>query len=87
MKIFKRDKYTCKICKKFYTSSKLECDHIKPIDLLKEHGYKVLNLRAFDEYIYNEKNLRTLCKKCHLAKTNEYMSNRSKIKAKMNSEN
>lgn len=79
-KIFKRDRYTCQICKQFYPISSLECDHINPIDLMKENGYKTLNLRAFDEYIYSEKNLRTLCKDCHKTVTKAFMENKRKTK-------
>src|ERR671935_28866 len=47
--IFKRDNYTCQICKrrfpyvyrrKLARSNKLECDHIIPRSLYKQHGYE-----------------------------------------------
>lgn len=82
-KIFIRDKFTCQICKRYCLIEDLECDHIKPVSLMKEHGYKVLNLKTFDEYIYNEKNLRTLCKSCHKGVTNTYMRNKEKIRQEL----
>lgn len=83
-KIFKRDNFTCQICKKRSFIADLECDHIRPVSLMKEYGYKTLNLKAFDEYIYNEKNLRTLCKECHKGVTNTYMRNKDQIRRELN---
>ena len=82
-KIFKRDNFTCQICKAEKFIRGLECDHIKPVDLLTYYGYKTLNLKAFEEYIYNEENLRTLCIKCHKNVTGSYLSDRKSIKSKL----
>src|SRR5918997_1547595 len=47
--IFKRDKYTCQLCKrkfqyryrrKFVRSANLECDHIIPRSMYQQMGYK-----------------------------------------------
>lgn len=80
LSIFKRDKYICVICRRFNVVKDLECDHIKPVSLMAYYGYTKVNLKAFDEYIYNEKNLRTLCKACHKNVTLTYMSNKEYIK-------
>ena len=81
LKVFKRDNFRCFKCKRFfqYKIGQLECDHIKPISMLKEYGYKTLNLKAFDEYIYNPQNLRTTCKECHKDITNAYMKEWRKL--------
>jgi 5-methylcytosine-specific restriction endonuclease McrA len=53
--ILKRDRYSCRICKKRYRKAFLDIDHIIPIRM----GGKA----------YDKKNLRTLCKDCHKAKS------------------
>ena len=47
-KIFKRDDFTCQICKRRELIVNLECDHIRPVSLRKEYGYKTLNLKIFN---------------------------------------
>ena len=54
--ILRRDNYHCSICEKCYRKSKLDVDHIIPVRT------------GIDPF--NKNNLRSLCKECHLAKTN-----------------
>jgi len=58
--------YTCNECKKEYTSTNVEVDHIKPV--VPPTGFT-----SWDNYIdrlFCEKyNLQVLCKKCHKQKT------------------
>ena len=85
--IFKRDNYTCQICKRNYPyryrrrfarSKKLECDHIVPRSLYEQNGYKFDTLenkiRATLEFFHNHNNLRTLCHDCHRGVTSKYLS-------------
>jgi len=85
--IFRRDNYTCQICKRNYPyryrkrfarSKKLECDHIVPRSLYKEKGYEFDTLenkiRATLEFFHNHNNLRTLCQDCHRGVTSKYLS-------------
>ena len=88
--IFKRDDYTCQLCKikypytyrrKFARSKKLECDHIIPKSRYKQLGYKFDTLeekiRTVMEFLHNHDNLRTLCKECHKQVTIDYLKKRS----------
>lgn len=89
--IFKRDNYTCQICKKkfpiFYRRGKikvrkLECDHIIPKSMFREMGYRFDNkdnkIKTVLEFFHNHDNLRTLCKSCHKEITSEYLQIRKK---------
>ncbi|TLX66983.1 MAG: HNH endonuclease [Thaumarchaeota archaeon] len=84
--IFKRDNYTCQICrkkypytyrKKFARSKRLECDHIIPRSLYKELGFRFDSLdnkiKTITEFLHSHDNLRTLCKECHKGVTKEYL--------------
>jgi 5-methylcytosine-specific restriction protein A len=53
--VLRRDKWTCAICDGRFVKRKLDVDHIIPVRL---------GGNPFDK-----KNLRTLCKNCHKAKT------------------
>ena len=88
--ILKRDNYTCQICglklnKKKRHNKKienwLECDHIIPKSYYTFLGYNFDTLenkvKTVLEFLHNDKNLRTLCYKCH----KEVTSNNFKIKA------
>ncbi|HII71711.1 TPA: HNH endonuclease [Candidatus Woesearchaeota archaeon] len=55
MDVLRRDKYRCSICKKRSRKSQLDVDHIIPVKVRAD--------------FFNKKNLRTLCKECHRAKT------------------
>ena len=96
--IFKRDRYTCQICKRafpytyrrrFARSKKLECDHIIPKSLYGQQGYKYDTLenkiKATLEFFHNHKNLRTLCSDCHKQVTAKYLSDKFKVKELGNS--
>ena len=85
--IFKRDNYTCQICKrrfpyvyrrKLARSNKLECDHIIPRSLYKQHGYEFNTfenkVEATLEFFHNHDNLRTLCHNCHKQVTAKYVN-------------
>ncbi|ALI36809.1 hypothetical protein NMY3_02618 [Candidatus Nitrosocosmicus oleophilus] len=76
--ILKRDNYTCQICglklnKKKRHNKKienwLECDHIIPKSYYTFLGYNFDTLenkvKTVLEFLHNDKNLRTLCYKCH----------------------
>ncbi len=54
--VLKRDKYRCSICGQKFRKKQLHVDHIIPVG----EGGQLLD----------KKNLRTLCKECHKAKTN-----------------
>jgi len=84
--IFKRDNYTCQICrkkypytyrKKFARSKRLECDHIIPRSLYKELGFRFDSLdnkiKTITEFLHSHDNLRTLCKECRKGVTKEYL--------------
>ena len=86
LKIFKRDKYTCQICKIDYSYRRrrwfnrhrnLECDHIVPKSLFEQRGYKFDTLenkvKATLEFFHNPSNLRTLCYHCHRRVTAGYL--------------
>ena len=88
--IFRRDDYTCQLCKikykytyrrKFARSKILECDHIIPKSHYKQLGYKFDTLeekiRTVTEFFHNHNNLRTLCKICHRQVTRDYLKKRS----------
>ena len=88
--ILKRDNYTCQICglklnKKKRHNKKienwLECDHIIPKSYYTFLGYNFDTLenkvKTVLEFLHNDKNLRTLCYKCH----KEVTSNNFKTKA------
>jgi 5-methylcytosine-specific restriction endonuclease McrA len=88
--IFKRDNYTCQICKrkypytyrkKFARSGKLQCDHIVPRSLYEQKGYKYDTLdskiKTTLEFLHNHNNLRTLCYNCHKQVTAKYRQQRS----------
>jgi len=53
--VLKRDRYTCRICKKRFRKKDLDVDHIIPVRFFKK--------------VYDKDNLRTLCKECHKAKS------------------
>jgi 5-methylcytosine-specific restriction endonuclease McrA len=89
--VFKRDDYTCQICKKKYAyryrkfvrSKNLQCDHIVPRSLGSKHGYTFdtfeNRMRAVLEFLHNRNNLRTVCQTCHKRLTSEYLSKRRLI--------
>lgn len=61
--------YQCNMCKKEYTATQVEVDHIKPA-VPPETGWT--NWDAFINGLYCGKdNLQTLCKACHKLKTKE----------------
>lgn len=72
-RVFVRDKWLCQLCGR--KVNKPQADHIKPIALMKEFGYKSMTLKTFKEYIYNLDNLRTLCYTCHKKVTKNFMEN------------
>src|SRR5919198_4334370 len=87
--IFKRDNYTCQICKKKYAytyrrkfarSKKLECDHIIPRSLYEQYGYKYDTLenkiKTTLEFLHSHNNLRTVCYDCHKHVTSKYLSSK-----------
>jgi 5-methylcytosine-specific restriction endonuclease McrA len=89
--IFKRDKYTCQICKKkflhnyrrsFARCKYLECDHVIPRSLYEQLGYKYDTLEnkinVTLEFFHNRNNLRTLCHDCHKQVTSRYLRNKSR---------
>jgi 5-methylcytosine-specific restriction endonuclease McrA len=89
--VFKRDKYTCQLCKrqflysyrkKFVRASNLECDHIIPRSMYQQLGYKYDTLeqkvRVTLELFHNHSNLRTVCTNCHKKLTSMYLSNKFK---------
>lgn len=53
--ILRRDKWTCSICGKRTRKSELDVDHIIPVN--------------WGGALFDKKNLRTLCKECHKAKS------------------
>lgn len=53
--VLRRDGFRCQICSTRFASSKLHVDHIIPVRS---------GIDPFDQ-----KNMRTLCKECHLSKT------------------
>jgi 5-methylcytosine-specific restriction protein A len=53
--VLRRDKYTCSICKKRFRKAFLDVDHIIPVKM--------------GGQLFDKKNLRTLCKECHKAKS------------------
>ena len=84
--IFKRDNFTCQICRKKYPytfrrkfarSRGLECDHIVPRSLYKKLGYRFDSLenkvKTITEFLHNHDNLRTLCNECHKRVTKQYL--------------
>ena len=89
--VFKRDDYTCQICKKKYAyryrkfvrSKNLQCDHIVPRSLGSKHGYTFdtfeNRMRAVLEFLHNRNNLRTVCQTCHKRLTSEYLRKRRLI--------
>lgn len=89
--IFKRDKYTCQICKRKFLHSYrrsfarckyLECDHVIPRSLYEQLGYKYDTLEnkinVTLEFFHNRNNLRTLCHDCHKQVTSRYLRNKSR---------
>jgi len=54
--VLRRDNYRCRICKKRFRKKELDVDHIIPVKMSSRD-------------VFNKKNLRTLCKECHKAKT------------------
>lgn len=53
--VLRRDRYTCRICKKRFRKAQLDVDHIIPVQM----GGK----------LFDKGNLRTLCRECHKAKS------------------
>jgi 5-methylcytosine-specific restriction endonuclease McrA len=93
--IFKRDNYTCQICKRkfayiyrrrFARCNNLECDHIVPKSLYEQLGYKYDTLenkiKTTLEFFHNHNNLRTLCQDCHREVTSKYLSSKCEVKKK-----
>ncbi len=86
--IFRRDDYTCQICKhkyqyryrRFVRSRRLECDHIVPRSLGTKYGYTYdtfeNRVRAVLEFLHSHDNLRTVCKSCHRRVTADYLGTR-----------
>ena len=63
--IFERDNYTCVLCRE--KGGLLEADHIKPFAyLLEVNNIKNYKQAFICKELWNIKNGRTLCKKCHL---------------------
>ncbi len=62
--VFRRDRYTCRICGRRRPRRELEVDHIREIAA----GGPSLDYR----------NLQTLCKPCHRAKTRQFLVGRSR---------
>ncbi len=83
--IFKRDSYTCQICRidyscrnrKKYRRRNLECDHIVPRSLFEQRGYKFdtfeNKIKATLEFFHSPNNLRTVCYSCHKHVTAIYL--------------
>lgn len=62
--VFKRDDFTCQICRR--RGGTLNADHIKQFALiLKENGIKTLEEAVICEELWNLENGRTLCELCH----------------------
>ncbi len=80
-KVFQRDHFKCVKCN---SGSRLECDHLRPIALMKEFGYTKMNLKTYKEYVYNMDNLRTLCYYCHKDVTKHFMNNIELYRSKIN---
>jgi 5-methylcytosine-specific restriction endonuclease McrA len=89
--IFRRDKYTCQVCKRkypftyrkrFVRSRKLECDHIIPRSLYEQNGFKFDTLenkiKTTIGFLHNHENLRTLCSDCHRNETSRFLRVKSK---------
>ncbi len=53
--VLKRDRYKCSICNKRFRKRDLDVDHIIPLRM--------------GGQLFDKKNLRTLCRECHRAKT------------------
>ena len=53
--VLRRDRYTCSICDGRFRKSMLDVDHIIPVQM--------------GGQLFDKRNLRTLCKMCHKAKT------------------
>jgi len=53
--VLRRDKWTCAICNKRFKKKELDVDHIIPVQM--------------GGQLFDKRNLRTLCKECHKAKT------------------
>lgn len=63
--IFKRDNYSCVLCKKV-SEGDIEADHIDPMALILSF-YKIESIEEIKECnpLWNISNGRTLCKECH----------------------
>ena len=98
--VFKRDNYTCQICKRKYTytyrrkfarSKKLECDHIIPRSLYKQYGYKYdtfeNKIKTTLEFLHSHNNLRTVCYDCHKHVTSKYLSSKKEKHGHNNNNN
>lgn len=59
--------YQCKKCKQWYKGSEIQIDHINPVGSLKSSK----DIKGFLERLTPEKGFQTLCKECHLIKTNK----------------
>ena len=74
-KIFERDNYTCQICGK--RGGRIEADHIFQFSLLYKELDKIFesNLKEImnNELLWEIKNGRTLCKKCHTKETKKFL--------------
>lgn len=53
--VLRRDKWKCSICNKRFRKKELDVDHIIPVNM--------------GGQLFDKRNLRTLCKECHKAKT------------------
>lgn len=76
-KVFQRDHFKCVKCN---SGSRLECDHIKAVCLMREFGYTKMNLNTYKNYVYSLNNLRTLCYDCHKKVTKDLMDNLERYK-------
>jgi len=71
----KRFEYQCEACRGWFPNSQIEVDHINPAGSLKTFD----DLPGFVERLFcEEDNLQLICKPCHLKKTKEERSRRSK---------
>lgn len=62
--VFKRDNYTCQICKK--RGGNIEADHRKPFSIIvKEHNIKTVEEALVCDELWKLSNGRTLCISCH----------------------
>lgn len=65
IKVFERDNYTCVLCKK--RGGELNADHFPKrfVDIIRESGISTVEEVLLLKELWDIKNGRTLCKKCH----------------------